>query len=95
MEQLNIEEMQRHLSEMSSMDINDIDPEGLTEIKDLKIDHKLTVPERVLSVIKQTGNPYAYLDNGTIVKISFADSGKTLQSCMEDYLVSEILPDVK
>ena len=95
MEQMNILEMEQHLSELSSMDIKEIDPEGLTEIKNIVIDHGLSVEERVLSVIRQTSNPYAYLDNGTIVKISFAESGKNLQSCMEDYLVSEILPDVK
>lgn len=95
MEQMNITEIQRRLSEYSSMEIKKIDPEGLTEISDLVIDRDLPVEERVLSVIRQTGNPYAYLDNGTVVKISFAGSGRTLQSCMEDYLVSEILPDVK
>lgn len=95
MEQFNYEDMQRHLAELSGMDIKDIDPDSLKEIKDIAIDHKLPVVERVLSVIRQTGNPYAYLDNGTVIKISFADSGKTLQSCMEDYLISEILPDLK
>ena len=48
MEQINISEMKQHLSELSSMDIKEIDPEGLTEIKDIVIDHGLSVEERVL-----------------------------------------------
>ena len=95
MEQPKIEELQERLTQMRDQDITEIDPDNLTELKDLHINTELPVWERVLSLIEQTGNPYAYLDNGIIVKISFLESGRTLQSCMEEYLAAEILPDIK
>lgn len=93
MEQVNVEEIRKRLSELSMQDVKEIDTGTLTELKDLSIDKDLPVRERVLSLIRQTGNPYAYLMNGTVVKISFSGSGRTLQDCMEDYLLSELLPD--
>ena len=93
MDQVNIEELQNRLTELSRQDITEIDPASLSELQDLHISKEQPVGERVLALIRQTGNPYAYLDNGMVVKISFSETGKSLQACMEEYLVSEILPN--
>ena len=95
MEQLNIEELQTHLETMRNIPVTEIDPDSLSELRDIKIDPDLSVEKRVLSLLRQTSNPYAYLDNGMVVKISFSDTGRTLQSCMEEYLTAELLPDIR
>ena len=78
---------------MSRQSITEIDPASLTELKDIHISKEQPIGERILALIEQSGNPYAYRDNGMVVKISFSETGKSLQSCMEDYLVSEIMPN--
>ena len=80
---------------MRNIPVAEIDPESLSELRDIKIDPDLPVEKRVLSLLRQTANPYAYLDNGMVVKISFSDSGRTLQSCMEEYLAAELLPVIR
>ena len=95
MEQITIEEMKIRINEFRSQDIMDIDPESLTDLADLKIDPKLPVMDRVLSLLEQSCNPYAYRDRGMVVKISFSESGRSLQECMEEYLVSELMPDLE
>ena len=79
------------LEEMKHIQIKDIDPESVKEIEEIRIDKSRPVEDRIRSLIAQTGNPYVYKDCGMIVKVSFADNGKTLQSCLEDYLAAEIL----
>ena len=93
MEQVNIQTLKGRLTEMSRQSITEIDPTNLAELKDIHINKDMPVGERVLALIEQTGNPYAYLDNGIVVKISFSETGKSLQSCMEEYLVSELMPN--
>lgn len=95
MEQMNIEQLQSHLETMRNISVAEIEPESLTELRDIKIDPDLPVEKRVLSLLRQTSNPYAYLDNGMVVKISFSETGRTLQSCMEEYLTAELLPDIR
>ena len=64
MEQYRITELQERLKTLHDMNIKDIDPESLAEMKDLAIDTNLPVRDRLLSLIKQTGNPYAYRSGG-------------------------------
>ena len=54
-------------------------------------DRDLPVKERVTKLLMQTQNPYVHKVNGIVVKVSFSESGKTLQSCMEEYLAAEML----
>ena len=79
------------LQEMKNIPVADIQADDVKDYCGIRIDKSKTTEERVLSLIEQTGNPYVYRDGGILVKVSFAKSGKTLQSCMEDYLTAEIL----
>ena len=81
----------KELEEMANTDIRAVKPKELKDISEVRIDQKLPVNQRIKSFLSQVDNPYIYLDQGMVVKISFADSGKTLQECMEDYLDAEFL----
>ena len=66
---------------MSRMEFAEIDPEELSELTDIEIDDSLPVEERVLSLLRQTKNPYFYRYNGIVVKMSFAEK-QTLEDCI-------------
>ena len=84
-------DLQAQLDHLRSEDIRTIDPNNICEISDIKIDRSLPVKERMKSLLMQTENPYVYKMNGMVIKVSFSESGKTLQSCMEEYLAAEML----
>ena len=49
----------------------------------IKIDDSLSIEERVLSLLRQTKNPYFYRYNGVVVKMSFAEK-QTLEDCISN-----------
>ena len=76
-----LREMREALERMSRMEFAEIDPEELSELTDIEIDDSLPVEERVLSLLRQTKNPYFYRYNGIVVKMSFAEK-QTLEDCI-------------
>jgi len=84
------EALRDRLSELSKVKLTEISKEELEDINKVEIDRTMKPEDRILSLLEQTRNPYIYRDGSIIVKISFANNGKTMQSCMEDYLESEL-----
>ena len=74
------------LSEMRNMDPRDVDRKALCKRSDVKIRSRLGKEERIRDYIRQIGNPYCYLDEKTVVKISFADAKRTIEDCIKSYL---------
>ncbi len=71
------------LEEMAQTDPQTVDKKTLVDIENISIDQDLPKEERMMDYMKQIKNPYCYLDNGIVVKISF--SGKrTLEECIQD-----------
>lgn len=69
------------LEEMKNVDPKTVDRSTLVEISDVKIDRSLPKKDRITDYFEQIKNPYCYLQNGVVVKISF--SGKeSLESCI-------------
>ena len=83
-------DLKNRLKFLSEIDINEVDPDSLPELAKIRIDTSLPPEERVNSLFRQVENPYFYKCGDIVVKIGFANKGKTLQSCMEEYLKSEI-----
>ena len=84
-------QLAERLEELSQISLMETGLEDAALITDVRIDRKQKPEERVLSLIGQSSNPYLYREGSMVVKISFANNGKTMQSCMEDYLESELL----
>lgn len=82
--------LKEKLENMSKMSFDEIKKEDLTDINDIRIDRSLKPEERIMSYLSQVKNPYFLKKNGVAIKISFSDSGKTFQQCMEDYLMAEL-----
>lgn len=69
------------LKKMAEVDIRTVDKKTLVDVADVEIDTALSDKERVIDYIRQIKNPYCYLYNGMIVKISF--TGKEhLEECL-------------
>mgnify|MGYP006916249793 CR=1 FL=1 len=74
------------LEEMKNVDPRTVDRSTLRQRKDVRVKKSGTPPERILDYISQIGNPYCYLEGKTVVKLSFADTNRTLEDCVREYL---------
>lgn len=70
------------LRKMKEVDIRAVDRSQLVEISEVEIDTSLPDRERMLDFVQKIGNPYCYLDHGTVVKISFG-GGSRLEDCLK------------
>ena len=76
------------LDEMSAVDVRTVSRDDLVDVRDVKIDRALPKEERLKSFIEQIKNPYVFKCGDVVVKSVFADTGMTMEDCMEHYLRS-------
>ena len=74
---------------MQNVDIRTVDPAGLRDIRDVKVNTDLPKRERLLDFIRQIGNPYCYRHGKYVVKVSFTDTDVTLEDRMLSYIRSK------
>ncbi len=79
------ETLAEKLMAMAQTDIRAVDRDILVERSTVKLDPELSREERILSFIEQIKNPYCYLDDGVVVKLSFMDTDVTLEERLEEY----------
>ncbi|MCF0133320.1 MAG: hypothetical protein HUJ72_05595 [Blautia sp.] len=64
------------------IDIRKVNRDELVDIATVQLDSKQCQEEKIKSYISQIKNPYCYIQNGVIVKLSFA--GKCcVDECLE------------
>lgn len=73
------------LFEMSQVEIDKIDPSTLADISTIAINHTLPHEEKILSFIRQMGNPYCFISGGVPVRVCFAGKGKNLSQSLTNY----------
>lgn len=66
---------------MYRLSLDDVD-----EIKDIKIDRRKSINERILDFIYKTKNPYVFNINGRLVRIRFSENGTTADECLSRML---------
>lgn len=74
---------------MQNVDIRTVDPAGLRDIRDVKVNTDLPKRERILDFIRQIDNPYCYRHGKYVVKVSFTDTDVTLEDRMLSYIRSK------
>ena len=74
------------LEEMRAVDVRTVNRNTLVQRSSVKIDSKKSKQERIRDYISQIGNPYCYLEGNTVVKISFANTDRTIEDCIHAYL---------
>ncbi len=80
------------LSEMAQTDIRTVDISELTDLRDIEIDTSLPVEKKLAAFAAQTKNVYVNRIGDYVVKVSFQESGPTIDDKMAEYLrrLSEI-----
>jgi hypothetical protein len=74
------------MEEMRTIDVRTVDRATLVQRSSVKVDARKDKSERIKDYISQIGNPYCYLEGKTVVKISFADTDRTIEDCIHAYL---------
>lgn len=81
---LNITE--EELAAMAAVDVRTVDISTLTDIRDIKINTKLPVEEKLASFAGQTKNIYVHRIGDYVVKVRFQKEGPGIEDKMEEYL---------
>lgn len=79
---------QAQLERMRDVDIMTVDPQTLVDRKTVHVDEKLPREQRVRQYARDIKNPYCYLDDGVVVKVSFSDVKDTLEDRLLAYVRS-------
>lgn len=74
------------LQEMAAVDIRNVDINSLTDLRDIVVDTKKPVPQKLASFAAQTNNVYVHRIGDYIVKVRFQEKGPTIDDKMEEYL---------
>nr|WP_296460512.1 hypothetical protein [uncultured Acetatifactor sp.] len=80
------------LSEMARTDIRTVDISELTDLRDIHIDTSQPVEKKLAAFAGQTKNVYVNRIGDYVVKVTFQESGATIDDKMAEYLrrLSEI-----
>lgn len=80
------------LSEMARTDIRTVDISELTDLRDIHIDTSQPVEKKLAAFAGQTKNIYVNRIGDYVVKVTFQESGATIDDKMAEYLrrLSEI-----
>lgn len=85
---MNIDELKDKLERCRKISLEDIQPEDVDEITDIKIDKRKSSNERILDFLNKVKNPYIFKVNGRLVQIGFSNNGKTADECLTNVLKS-------
>lgn len=81
-DELTAEDLQR----MQEVDVRTVNIEDLTDLKDINIDTKLPVKEKLRSFAEQSSNLYIHRVGNFVVKVSFQKEGPTINDKMKEYI---------
>ena len=77
------------LAQMKSIDPRTIDRSTLRDIRSVSIDTSQPRESRIRDYVRQIRNPYCYLHGKYVVKVSFTDSGPTLEDKLASYIAAK------
>ena len=70
------------------MEQSEKDLSELVDIRDVVIDKKLTLEERVKSYVEQIKDPYCFKVGDVVVRVSYADKDKSLTDSFTSMIAS-------
>jgi len=87
MKKYGVDKIIEKIEKYKNMDLNDINPDDIPDIKELKIDKRKPKEERILDFLTVVENPYVFKINGRLVQIRFSDNtNKTAEDCLTNVL---------
>lgn len=77
-----------NLKKKDLVNIDAVDAKSLKDIRDVRINSDLSKEERIAQFLNQIRNPYCFRCNGCVVQVSFSETERTLEDCLQDYFSS-------
>jgi len=74
------------LDAMEAVDVRTVDIDTLIDLRDIVIDTKLPVEQKLASFAKQTNNIFVHRIDDYVVKVRFQKEGPSIDDKMEEYL---------
>lgn len=74
------------IEKLKAVDIRTVDKSSLSDIRDIQINDKLPVKERITDFMRQTANPYCQIINGITVKYTFSNEDVGLTEKLKEYI---------
>ena len=73
---------------LKNVDVRTVDISTLTDIGKIKINRELPKADRLRAFVREVENPFCFICNGMVVKISYSDTNESLENklaklCME------------
>ena len=73
------------MEEMRDIDLRTVDRASLMPRPEIREQKDSAREKKMMDYLKDTGNPYCYLEGKTVVKLSFAETDRTAEDCMHEY----------
>ena len=73
-----------------NIEIEDVNREEITDIKNIKINDKLPKEERIIDFLKKVNNPYIIKVNDVLVKNTFSNRNIVFSDCFKNVLKNNI-----
>ena len=71
---------QAELEELKKVDIRTVDVSILVDIEKIEIDSSLSARERWMDFAEKIKNPFCFICNGMVVKISYSEAKESLEN---------------
>lgn len=69
--------------DLQAVDVRTADKSTLVDIATVTLDENLPRQERIREYVRQIKNPYCYLSNGIVIKVSFAGK-RSIEDCLKN-----------
>ena len=76
------------LEELKKTDVRTVDISDLEDIEKIEIDSSLSVRERWMDFAEKIKNPFCFICNGMVVKISYSEAKESLENKMVQLCMS-------
>ncbi len=86
MNKKDIEELSKKLQRCREIPLDEVNPNDVDEITEIKIDKRKSSNERILDFLIKVKNPYIFKVKGKLVRIRFSDTDKTADDCLTNVL---------
>lgn len=76
------------LEELKKVNVRTVDISDLEDIEKIEIDSSLSVRERWMDFAEKIKNPFCFICNGMVVKISYSEAKESLENKMVQLCMS-------
>ena len=76
------------LEELKKVDVCTVNVSALEEIENIEIDSSMSVRERWMDFAEKMKNPFCFICNGMVIKISYSEAKESLENKLVQLCIS-------